>query len=460
MRCVSYMRKDSFWRNERSGYHQSIASKDGGYGYYNLEGDLIAQQREHINAYASKLGWVVEEEYIDLEGRDAFERLKRDCFSRKFDCLITDSFYRAADSLGEAKMTLQQVFIPVGIQVAVAQDEFCSSLSTKGGIEYYFRSRHRMYIREGMWENRQNAGQGESSDVQTESQAPSDSHTKPKGRREDPKEWTQVYRGGNPVLGAYIRDGETGEALRYVGRIGKGAFYRSSDANLIKWDIACPMVPLDGVLEIVMEVLRNEKSAAEWATENICSDVAMKKKEELMSPLLERSAQLVEETKVILAGRMERRKTSSVMEDTDTNPVRDDDCRDKERLDQIEEEFRRIIEDVKRIETAYTLSNPWIMRYRKMEIPTRIRNRHIRLYFSSINVYGMEKWEDYTVKVSVRNNEFRSLMPEEWLPDLTFDMWDASEKADPVKAQSPDQANSGGGYDAREPQPHRRKGEN
>ena len=44
MRCVSYMRKDSFWRDERSAFHERFRKKNKATPYYDFDGNLIASR--------------------------------------------------------------------------------------------------------------------------------------------------------------------------------------------------------------------------------------------------------------------------------------------------------------------------------------------------------------------------------------------------------------------------------
>ena len=440
MRCVSYMRKDSFWRDERSAFHERFRKKNKAAPYYDLDGNLIAQQREHIKAYAQKLGWEVEEEYIDIEGRDEFDRLKRDCIGRKFDRVITDSFYRFSDRLGDARITMEEVFIPVGIEVAVAEDRFCSSLATKNGIEYYFRNRATRYANEGSWEERKKLGS-----------------KRPYNTAGEPLCW----QGGPPILGTSVHDGDTGDVFRYTGSIGKGVLYRRGDSEILKWEIPCPVISLDDILEIVTETLRREKSAAEYARENIYSEAAEKKRASMVAPLKERTAPLVEETKALLEKRMRRRKRSEAENTDAAAPASDDnfdaeECRDNERLDQIEAELKGIVEELRLIEMAYSYSNLWIKRFMRMEIPERIQSKFLKLYIDDIRIYGLEQWGEYTVKVFMPNNEYRSLLPEEWMPDHTYTIVDAVGKPDSVKAMGA--GNNPVKADAKETAPYRREG--
>ena len=415
MRCVSYMRRDSYWIDERCGYHKPTRRKEGEYDYYDLDGDLIAQQREHIREYADKLGWVVEEEYIDLEGRDGYDRLKRDGYSRKFDCLITDSFYRFADSIGEAIVTMQHVFIPVGVHVAVAQDRFCSELSTKKSIEGYFSGRMTHYVRESTWIERERARKEGGGTVGIGT-----SRKEPQGKRPAP-------RRSRTILGSRICDGETGEALLFTGGLGTGILYRSSDAELIKWEIPCPYVPYNNLIGVVREALQQEKAAAEWAKANLFSEAAEKKKEELIAPLRTRAKLLLEETSNLLAEKAKRMNKDHGEE----NPAGEScgngehEVRERpedERLVQIDKEFIVIMKEVQRIQHAYSLSNYWIKRFDGIDIPMNLTNENIRSFIDDIRIFGMgdQSSEEYKVQVIVRYDEVRSLLPEEWLPCLTF----------------------------------------
>ena len=425
MRCVSYMRRDSYWRDERSDYHKSTPKKKGDYGYYDLDGDLIAQQRAHIRDYAEELGWSVEEEYIDLEGRDEFDRLKRNGFSRKFDCVITDSFYRFSDRMGDAKVTIQHIFIPVGIQVAIAQDKFCSLLSTDNETDYYFRSRSNLYAREGSWEE--------------------------KARRERPAEGspdespgkTRNWQGGGPVFGSFIHDGENGEVLRYAKYKGRGVLYRPGDTGSIKWELDCPAVSFDGMLEIVAEAIRREKSAAERAKEQLLSDAAERNKEELLAPLKTRAKTLMEETETLLAERFECMNCNCEEGSFHDRRVWED--RDDKHLARLDEEFNEVMEKAKWINTVYSLSNSWITRFAGLDMPEKLTNRHIRLFIADIIVYGMGRRnkpeeaenpgeqnvtgnpEGYSVKVIVRDAESRRLLPAEWLPEHTYSIPDIAD---------------------------------
>ena len=423
MRCVSYMRRDSYWRDERSDYHKPNKYKKGDYDYYDLDGDLIAQQREHINAYADTLGWVVEEEYIDIDGLDAFERLKRDCISRKFDRVITDSFFRFSGDIGEARVTMQHIFIPVGIEVAIAQDKFCSALSSRKGTEYYFRSQQMRYMKEGDWIEGERSGEDPGS-------AP-------------PKQYARysVPNRNNTPLGSRVHDGETGEALRFSGSLGTGVLYRNGDAGLIRWDVPCPTVSYSSIVEAVKETMRREKAAAELAEENIFSETAEKKKAALIAPLRERAEQLLGETDGLLARRMKRYNESSdnsgscdyIGSGDNTGCAEDSDeaRRDAERLARIDEEFNELMEKVKQIDEAYSLSNRWMKTYAGIDIPANLKNRHIRNYISDIRVYGFGKGEGYSAQVIVRNDEYRSILPQEWFKSLTFNL------SDPIALDEP-----------------------
>ena len=394
MRCVSYMRKDSYWRDERCDYHKPSKNKKGDYGYYDLDGDLIAQQREHIRSYAEELGWEIVEEYIDIEGLDAFERLKRDCFNRRFDGLITDSIYRFADDIGEACVTLWHIFIPVGIQVAVAQDRFCSSLSEKKDIKYYFKNRTTYFVKESDWIDRKRA--------------------KEEGEYEERKRRKGKYGPrSHTILGSRIHDGETGGILRFSDIPGTGVFYRECDMKQIKWEISCPVVSYEDIIESVRKVLHQERTAAEWAKENIFSDTAEKRKAELLAPLKARAEQLLEKSEILLTG---QESTAG------------------RRLAKVDKEFNAVMDKVKQVETAYSLANPWIRRFEGIDIPMDLTNRHIKIFIEDIRVFGMddrsgevakngmERSEGYSVQIVVRGDEFRSLLPDDWLPELTFDI--------------------------------------
>ena len=423
MRCASYMRRDSCWRYEHCDYHKPTKHKKGDYGYYDLDGDLIAQQREHIRSYAAELGWEIDEEYIDIEGKAEYERLKKDCENGKYDRVITDSFYRFSGDMVEAKVTLQEIFIPVGIQVAVAQDKFCSATSTKKETEAYFKGAHTRYMHEGIWLRRHG-----------------DETEQPERKKKGSQMENSKIRNGPPILGSRIHDGETGEVMRYYGVLEKAVLYRICDEKTIRWNVYCPTVQFDSILDLVLETLRREKPAAEWAKENIFSEAADKKKEELMAPLRIRAEELVKETAVLLSRRMERIKQESATGDSDAD-TRDggepatgicaagdhgDENRDAERLALIDEEFNVIMEEAGRIETAYSLSNSWIKRFAGMDIPTEISNWHIRTFIDDIRVYGMGSGKEYRVEVIVRYDESRSLLPEEWYTEHVFNIADPS----------------------------------
>ena len=394
MRCVSYMRRDSYWRDECCDYHKPAKRKYGDYGYYDLDGDLIAQQRKHIRSYAAELGWEIDEEYIDIEGTAEYERLMKDCENGKYDRVITDSFFRFSGSMVEAKVTLQEIFIPVGIQVAVAQDKFCSATSTKNETASYFMKRKSNYVSEGTWLDKQNAGKEHPSERQKKPQA----------------ETRQIYN-GPPLLGSRIHDGETGEVMRYYGVLEKAVLYRICDEKIIRWNVCCPTVQFDSILDLVLETLRREKAAAEWAKENIFSEAADKKKEELLAPLRIRAEEMVKETAVLLSRRMEQKRAT---EDPDAENL------DAERLALVDEEFNAIMKEAGRIETAYSLSNSWIKRFAGMDIPAELSNWHVRTFIDDIRVYGMGSADKYRVEVTVRYDESRSLLPEEWYTEHIF----------------------------------------
>ena len=403
MRCVSYMRGDSHWRDEYSGYHEQAREKNKSGPYYDLDGDLIAQQREHIKAYADELGWAVEEEYIDIEGTDAFERLKEDSISRKFDCLITDSFFRFAGTAGEAKVTLQHVFIPVGIRVAVAQDKFCSETMTKTETDFYFECKQKQHSHEGIWIAKQKekaAGTAEGSDT-------------PNNKRTHRKK-------GISIMGSQIHDAETGEVLRYNGQMGNGVYYRERDRDTVRWGVERAVVPRDEILDVVKRVLENEKAAALRAKEELDFDSAEMYTEKLLSPLQKRAAQLVNEIDRLYVMKMEHEK------DTDKDSAEED-----RRLAGIEVEFQEIMRKANQIKNAYSHRNPWIKLYASVDIPENLENWFIRRYISDVRIYGLEAGGTYTAQVSLKQEEYRSLMPDEWLPGLTFRLQNPAEAGVP-----------------------------
>ena len=405
MRCVSYMRKDSLWHDEHSSYHEQAREKNKSTPYYDLDGDLIAQQREHIHAYARELGWVVEEEYIDMEGTDAFERLKDDCISRKFDHLIIDSFFRFSGNVGEAKVILQHVFIPVGIQFAVVQDKFCSEAVKEQEIDYFLDCKLSQYLHEGAWIK--------------------DHEGTPESRKKPPRKGSNRKRGIS-IIGTQIHDGETGEVLRFNGQMGNGVFYRESDRNTVRWGVESAVVPRDGILRIVEKVLENEKAAALRAIEELDYDTAERYREMLLSPLKERAAQLVTEIDRLYVMKMERAK------DTEKDNTEEDG-----RLARIEEEFREIRVRANQIRTAYSPQSLWIKLYAGMDIPEKLENWHIRRYITDIRIYGLGAGGGYRVKVIPKQEVYRSLLPVEWLPGLDFYLPGPAEKPNLTEEPNP-----------------------
>ena len=162
----------------------------------------------------------------------------------------------------------------------------------------------------------------------------------------------------------------------------------------------------------------------------------------MVAPLKERTVPLVEETKLLLEKRMARSKKSeaesadaAVSDSNSCGPgdPNDEERRDNERLDQIEEELKEIVEEYRQIELAYSYSNLWIKRFERMEIKEHPKSKFFRLYVDNIRICGLEQWEGYTVKIVMPNNDFRSLLPEEWLPDHTYALADAVGKPDSVR---------------------------
>ena len=431
MRCASYMRRDSCWRDEHCDYHKPTKHKKGDYGYYDLDGDLIAQQREHIRSYAAELGWEIDEEYIDIEGTAEYKRLKKDCENGKYDRVITDSIYRFSGDMVEAKVALQEVFIPVGIQVAVAQDRYCSAISTKNETGAYFKGAHTRYMYEGVWLKKYGDGAEQPGEKQPGKEKKEPQETQP--------EIPQVFN-GPPVLGSKIHDGETGEVLRYYGIPEKGVLFRNCDKKIIRWNVPCPAVQFDTILDFVMETLRREKAAADWAKENIFSEDAEEEKARLLAPLRIRAEKLVKETDILLSRRLENRANTDAANskipnseapdkdapdpETQINVSVDVDCahksRDDRRLIRINEEFSRLMEEAGRIETAYSLKNPWIKRFAGIDLPEEISRWHIQMYIGDIRVYGMGNGKEYRVEVIVRHDDFRALLPDSWYSELVF----------------------------------------
>lgn len=112
MRCASYTRTISCLRESE------------------VPKDIISQQNKRIQEFVKSRGWTLVEKYSDRK-KDEFEEkafleMKQGAMARKFDCLVMDSIFRCGRNTNVAAEIFRNVFLPAGIEFAVAEDDFCS----------------------------------------------------------------------------------------------------------------------------------------------------------------------------------------------------------------------------------------------------------------------------------------------------------------------------------------------
>ena len=137
-------------------YTRSISSRIGEENPSNT----IAEQNERIAQYLKKRGCSISEKYSDrkrtAEAAEGFDRLVQDGMARKFDAVVVDSIFRCGRTLPFAIEALQRTFYPLGIQFAVAEDDFCSADKTAEEVAEYFNGKTIDKIRSEFITNRQN----------------------------------------------------------------------------------------------------------------------------------------------------------------------------------------------------------------------------------------------------------------------------------------------------------------
>lgn len=105
--------------------------------------DIIRQQNDHIRNFIKEKGWELTKKYTDrkknMEADDAFQQLRLDGISRKFDMVVVDSLFRCGKNVSYAEDVLLKTFYPAGIHFSVLEDNICSLDMDAGMAAAYFR---------------------------------------------------------------------------------------------------------------------------------------------------------------------------------------------------------------------------------------------------------------------------------------------------------------------------------
>ena len=131
MNCVSYTR---------------TSFNNGNNDYSPLS---IAEQNDHIKAFAKEQGLRIVKKYTDRkdsrEEEGAFNRMRTDGVNGRFDLLITYSLCQCGTNPYQAIRVLRDIFYPAGIHFAVVEDGFCSLGRSDTEVGDYFASKWKEY---------------------------------------------------------------------------------------------------------------------------------------------------------------------------------------------------------------------------------------------------------------------------------------------------------------------------
>lgn len=123
MKCVSYTRATS------------------GMVDTELPTDTIQKQNSTIARYVEVHGWKLQRKYSDRKrehlAATAFQQLKEDGINRRFDLVVAASLYTLGATVFLANDMLRKIFVPLGIQFAIAEDDFYSGEHTTEEIMEY-----------------------------------------------------------------------------------------------------------------------------------------------------------------------------------------------------------------------------------------------------------------------------------------------------------------------------------
>ena len=127
MRCVSYTRATSGMVNET------------------LPADTIQQQNAAIQQFIKAKGWKLQKKYCDRskekQSDTAFQTLKADGIAYRFDYVVAYSAYTLAPTVFLANDLLQKIFVPIQINFAVVEDDFCSAEHSPKEITEYLNAK-------------------------------------------------------------------------------------------------------------------------------------------------------------------------------------------------------------------------------------------------------------------------------------------------------------------------------
>lgn len=129
MRCVSYTRATS------------------GMVDTELPKDTIKQQNASIAKYMAAHGWKLQTKYSDRKREHlestAFQQLKEDGISHRFDLVVAESLYTLGATVFLANDMLRKIFVPLGIRFAIVEDDFYSAEHTTDEIMEYLDAKVR-----------------------------------------------------------------------------------------------------------------------------------------------------------------------------------------------------------------------------------------------------------------------------------------------------------------------------
>ena len=202
-----------------------------------------------------------------------------------------------------------------------------------------------------------------------------------------------------------IFDKETGQPLvcrRYTDDGDYQMFHKN-------WFAVTQGISYKAVEEAVVSAVYAEKELAEKIASLICSDKAAKE-------LDGRVEILSEEAKQIFSQRAEYKRDTlrayqAFRDGNLTEPelqVVSQQTTDK--LSVLDQQFDEVMEAVNKVKTAYSMKNPWLSHYRKVELHGEVTKKDVRKWVDRIVVENL-----HYIDVELIRQEWKSFFPAEWM---------------------------------------------
>lgn len=168
------------------------------------------------------------------------------------------------------------------------------------------------------------------------------------------------------------------------------------------------LIPYEEVMSGLIASLKQMKCWASRVDKIITSGEADRYCEAEIAPYREAAKKVFNTMNELYLKRMKAHDqfTSGTLEQQDLEKMEQE---YQSKLSECEMQFQEIMKQVRLIKKTYSVNNPWLVRYRDIEVPEELNRDHIRKWIGLVMV------EDYkTLELIPKEVEWRDRLPKEW----------------------------------------------